>query len=79
MIIDGDSCDNVVSQEVVDKLNLKTEEQDHPYRPSWFKKGNKVKVTKRCLVPYSIKKKYFDEVWCDVMPMDVCHILLGRP
>ena len=23
--------------------------------------------------------KYKDKVMCDVMPMDVCHILLGRP
>ena len=38
-----------------------------------------MKVTKRCLVPFSIWKKYFDEVWCDVVPMDACHILLGRP
>ena len=22
---------------------------------------------------------YFDEVLCDIMPMDYCHILLGRP
>ena len=38
-----------------------------------------MKVTKRCLVPFSIRKKYFDEVWCDVVPMDACHILRGRP
>ena len=23
--------------------------------------------------------KYRDKVICDIMPMDVCHILLGRP
>jgi hypothetical protein len=22
---------------------------------------------------------YKDQVLCDVMPMDVCHVLLGRP
>ena len=22
---------------------------------------------------------YFDEVLCDIMPMDCCHIMLGRP
>ena len=79
MIIDGGSCENVVSQEVVDKLRLATQDHPHPYKLSWFKKGNEVKVTKRCLVPFSIWKKYFDEVWCDVVPMDACHILLGRP
>ena len=22
---------------------------------------------------------YFDEVFCDIMPMDYCHIILGKP
>ncbi|GMP39668.1 hypothetical protein CsSME_00010407 [Camellia sinensis var. sinensis] len=42
-------------------------------------KGNEIKVTKRCLVSFSIQQKYFDEEWCDIVPMDACHILLGRP
>lgn len=74
MIIDSGSCENVVSQEVVDKLQL-----PHPYTLSWFKKGNEIKVTKRCLVPFSIRQKYFDEAWCNVIPMDACHLLLGCP
>jgi len=69
----------VVSQEVVDKLKLITQDHPHPYKLSRFKKGNEVKITKRCLVPFSISKKYFDEVWYDVVPMDACHILFGRP
>jgi hypothetical protein len=50
LIIDGGSCENVVAQEVVDKLDLKT--QDHPQanKLSWLKKGNAIKVTKQCLV-----------------------------
>ena len=79
MIIDGGSCENVVSQKVVDKLRLATQDHPHPYKLSWFKKGNEVKVTKRCLVPFSTWKKYFNEVWCNVVPKDACHILLGRP
>ena len=79
MIIDGGSFENVVSQEAVDKLKLATQDHPYPYKLYWLKKGNEVKVTKHCLVPFSIQKKYFDEVWCDVVPMDVCHILLGRP
>ena len=31
------------------------------------------------MVPFSIRKKYEDFVSCDVVPMDVCHLLLGRP
>ncbi|GKB42957.1 transposon ty3-I gag-pol polyprotein [Tanacetum coccineum] len=26
-----------------------------------------------------IGKSYNDELWCDVIPMDACHVLLGRP
>ncbi|XP_061364670.1 uncharacterized protein LOC133308096 [Gastrolobium bilobum] len=79
VIIDGGSCENVVSTTMVEKLGLKTEEHPQPYKLSWLKKGNEVKVTKRCLVCFSIGKRYSDEVWCDVIPMDACHILLGRP
>ena len=24
-------------------------------------------------------KTYKDEIWCDIVPMDACHVLLGRP
>ncbi|GJV18273.1 reverse transcriptase domain-containing protein [Tanacetum coccineum] len=40
------------------------------------KKRIAVKVSKRCLVQFSIGRKYKDEVWCKVIPMDACHILL---
>nr|GEX13925.1 RNA-directed DNA polymerase [Tanacetum cinerariifolium] len=42
------------------------------------KKGNTVKVHKRCLVQFSIGKSYNDEVWCEVIPIDAAHILLRR-
>jgi hypothetical protein len=35
-------------------------------------------VIKQCLVEFKIGG-YRDEILCDVIPMDVCHILLGRP
>jgi hypothetical protein len=35
-------------------------------------------VNEQCLVKFKIGK-YHDEVLCDIMPMDVCHMLLGRP
>ncbi|KAJ0038219.1 hypothetical protein Pint_22851 [Pistacia integerrima] len=43
------------------------------------KKGNEVKVSKRCCIQFSIGDKYQDEVWCDIVSMDACHLLLGRP
>ncbi|XP_076938140.1 uncharacterized protein LOC143606166 [Bidens hawaiensis] len=79
VIIDGGSCENIVSQSMVDKLNLPTQDHPEPYQLTWLKKGNLIKVTHRCLVQFSISNKYSDEIWCEVLPMDVCHILLGRP
>ncbi|GKA63901.1 reverse transcriptase domain-containing protein [Tanacetum coccineum] len=79
MIIDGGSCENVVSTYMVEKLGMKTEDHPEPYQLTWLKKGNTVKVSKRCLVQFSIGKSYKDKVWCEVIPMDAAHILLGRP
>ncbi|XP_061344655.1 uncharacterized protein LOC133290574 [Gastrolobium bilobum] len=79
MIIDGGSCENVVYNTMVEKLGLKTEEHPQPYKLSWLKKESEVKVNNKCLVQFSIGKKYTDEAWYDVIPMDACHILLGRP
>lgn len=75
MIIDGGSCENVVSQEVIDKLKLIAE--DNTNTPGLMKVV-KIKVSKRCLVNFSISE-YFDDVCNDIVPMDVCHILLGQP
>lgn len=38
-----------------------------------------MKVTKQTLLSFSTSKSYQDQVLCDIIPMDACHILLGRP
>jgi hypothetical protein len=60
-------------------MPLKTEKHPKPYKLSWLEKGKCVQVDQRCLVNFSIGEKYRDEVLCDVLPMDTCHLLLGRP
>ncbi|PON69382.1 hypothetical protein PanWU01x14_088230, partial [Parasponia andersonii] len=42
-------------------------------------KGNEVHVTESCRVNFSIGKNYKEEVLCDVLDVDTCHLLLGRP
>ena len=64
---------------MVDKLNVQCEKHHLPYCIAWFKKGNEVTIDKRCLIRFTIGKFYKDEIWCDVIPMDACHMLLGRP
>jgi hypothetical protein len=79
LVIDSGSCENVVAEEVVEKLALETEKHPNPYRLEWLKKGNEVIVTKRCLVSFSIGNRYQDKMLCDVVAMDACHLLLDRP
>ncbi|GKC06370.1 hypothetical protein Tco_0997980 [Tanacetum coccineum] len=44
MIIDGGSCENVVSTYMVEKLGMKTEDNPEPYQLTWLKNGNTVKA-----------------------------------
>ena len=78
MIIDSGSTDNLVSTEMVEKLYLNTTSHPHPYKVSWLHKGHQVMVSQQCQVEFKIGG-YRDEILCDVIPMDVYHILLGRP
>eukprot|EP00253_Pinus_taeda_P012663 PITA_12663 len=78
MIIDSGSTDNLVSTKVVEKLKLKTRKHPTPYKVSRLQKGHQLLVNEQCEVELQLGK-YKDKIVCDVMPMDVCHILLGRP
>ena len=78
MIIDSGSSKNVVSKALVEALNLKTEKHPSPYKIAWIKKGLEVQVLEVCEFPSSIGKYYKDEIVCDVVDMDTCHILFKR-
>jgi len=62
---------------MVSKLNLDTMTHLRPNTLQWIRKGNVVEVFKQTLAHFSISE-YRDEVLCDVLPMDACHLLLGR-
>jgi hypothetical protein len=78
VIIDSGSSYNLVSMEMVEKLELETTAHLNPYKVSWLQKGHHIMVTKQCFVQFKIGG-YRDVIMCDVIPMDVCHVLLGRP
>ena len=78
-VIDAGSCENMVSTEALQKLGVKIETHPKPHKLSWLKKGGEVTVSKHALVTFSIGSKYKDCVWCDVVTMDACHLLLERP
>ena len=78
VIIDGGSCNNLVSSDLVKKLGLTTRPHPHPYHIQWLNDSGKAKVTQTCRVHFSIGG-YADHVDCDVVPMQACSLLLGRP
>ncbi|XP_074277790.1 uncharacterized protein LOC141601409 [Silene latifolia] len=78
VIIDGGSYTNVASTELVEKLALVTMVPPKPYNLHWLDDGSKLKVTRQVRVGFTMGS-YKDEVLCDVIPMDACHILLERP
>ncbi|XP_010445703.1 PREDICTED: uncharacterized protein LOC104774097 [Camelina sativa] len=79
LIIDSGSCTNIISEEAVQKLDLFTEPHPCPYRLAWLNSTSEIRISRRCHVPFSIGVNYKDMVCCDILPMDACHILLGRP
>jgi hypothetical protein len=79
LVIDPMSGMNVVTEEAVRKLGLETKKHLTPYQLEWLMKGNEVRVSKYCQVPFSIGNKCVDHVWCDVVDMATCHLLLGKP
>ncbi|KAH0653052.1 hypothetical protein KY289_030730 [Solanum tuberosum] len=78
MIIDGGSCANVVSSYLVDKLGIACMKRSTPYRLQWLNDCGEVKVNKQCMISFNVGR-YEDEIICDVVPMQACHVLLGRP
>jgi hypothetical protein len=68
VIIDGGSCHNLASKELCSKLNLKYFPHPNPYYIQWLSDSGEMKIG-----PYK------DIAECDVVPMTVCHLLLGRP
>ena len=49
-----------------------------PYKLSWLSEEGEIKVDKQVLINFSIGN-YKDGVFCDLVPMEATHILLGRP
>uniref|UniRef100_A0A0D3E466 CCHC-type domain-containing protein n=1 Tax=Brassica oleracea var. oleracea TaxID=109376 RepID=A0A0D3E466_BRAOL len=78
-IIDSESSENVVAEDVVNKLNLTTEIHLYPYKLAWLDKKTDLTITRRTLISYSVGGTFQDQIYCDIAPMDACHLLLGRP
>jgi len=63
---------------MVEKLNLQLVPHPKPYKLQWINEDGELTIDKRVKVTFS-EGNYKDEILCDVIPMEACHILLGRP
>ena len=78
VIIDGGSCHNLASEELCPKLQLPKTKNPHPFKVQWLSDSGTIQVEHRVQVSFKIGA-YEDTLECDVVPMTVCHLLLGRP
>lgn len=78
-VIDSGSSRNVISDEAVSKLGLVRETHPTPYTLGWLHDNASLRITQRTIVSFSIGPYYKDRMYCDIAPMDISHLLLGRP
>jgi hypothetical protein len=78
-LFDPGSQVNLISEEIVKKLGLTTTPHQKPYPLGWVHDNAKLQVTSQCRLRFSIASKLIDEVDLDVVPLDICGIVLGSP
>jgi hypothetical protein len=78
LIINSGSYCNGISRAMVVSLGLSTWRIPEPKHVEWLNSCGMLKVTHKVRVPF-IVGDYIDEVECDVLPLEVCGLLLGRP
>lgn len=78
VMVDSGSLDNLVSQEMVEKLHLERIPHESPYSISWVNGEHALLVKGQAWVEFHIGA-YRDKIFCDVVPMSVCHILFRMP
>lgn len=79
MIIDSGSDENFVVNKLIFAFNLETESHPNPYKIGLIKKGEDTRVNEIFSDPLLIGGSYKDQIVCNVLNMDVYHILIGRP
>ncbi|XP_052732441.1 uncharacterized protein LOC108330354 [Vigna angularis] len=63
---------------LVEKLNLVVIPHPKPYKLHWLNEDGDITVKNQVKLEISIGN-FKDEVICDIVPMEACHVLLGRP
>jgi hypothetical protein len=78
-LIDSGSQSNLISEELVKKLGLKTKNYHKPYTLKWISNHHQMHIIKQCTIKFAISSKYVDEVIGDVVSLRECGMILGSP
>lgn len=70
---------NLISKEVAKKLNMDTTPYLKPHPLGWVCNDAQLQVTKQCKLRFDITANFIDEVEVDVVPLDICEIVLWSP
>jgi len=77
VIVDIESCINAISSKSLENLGLKIVLHPYPFKVPWID-STPFEVKQWCLVPVNFNH-YKDNIWCDVITMNVGQAILGRP
>lgn len=77
-ILDGGCIDNLVSRKMVEALGLEMDWYPCPDQIECVNRGS-ITCVGVCRFPLSFGKKYSDSIVCEVVNMDLCDIVLGKP
>ena len=76
--MDLGSVANIIAKDAIKKLKLTKVPHPNSCKVTWLNQEQSVLVNEQTWVEFSIRA-YKDKVLCDVLRMDACHLLLGRP
>eukprot|EP00253_Pinus_taeda_P019565 PITA_19565 len=78
-LFDNGSQINFISEEIVKKLGLATTPHKKPYPLGWLNDKAQLQGTRQCKLKFYFGSIFVDEVELDIIPLDICGIVLGSP
>jgi hypothetical protein len=78
-LFDSGSQVNLIYEAIFKRLGFNTRPHKKTYPLGWVCDDAKLQVTKQCNIRFAITTKFFGEVDLDVVPLDICDIMMQTP
>jgi hypothetical protein len=79
VMFDSGSHVKLIEMDLVNKLGLDVYNHPIPCPLGWVNKDEDIRVTKQCKIEFLVSVDFIDEVELNVVPLDVCGVMFGRP